>query len=57
MATRHFDSSILKITEDGRRVLSSFVEDGEELVSDIIDRKHREQPHLRGRQLHRRRAA
>lgn len=43
MATRHFDSSIVKITADGRRVLSSFVDDDEELVSDIIERKHREQ--------------
>lgn len=40
MATIHFPGSVLKITRDGERIISSYVEEGEELVSDFIKRKH-----------------
>lgn len=36
MATKHFDSSIVKITTEGERVISSFLADGERLVSDVV---------------------
>lgn len=36
MATKHFDSSVVKITTEGERVLSSFLAEGERLVSDVV---------------------